>query len=110
MSTNPILGAIPFLIAAAAIVIMRSGVFVASDQSQARPAAQRGPAATTVQVAAASVGPISDVQSYSGAIQSTQQVNVDPRVSGIVQNILVEAGQSVKQGDLLVQMDPGTLP
>ena len=42
----------------------------------------------------------------SGVLQAIEQVDVGAQVSGQVTYLAVEAGQSVKQGDLLAEIDP----
>ncbi|MGY6038827.1 efflux RND transporter periplasmic adaptor subunit [Aeromonas sp. AE23HZ002T15] len=42
----------------------------------------------------------------SGVLQAIEQVDVGAQVSGQVTYLAVEAGQQVKQGDLLAQIDP----
>ncbi|WP_393935425.1 efflux RND transporter periplasmic adaptor subunit [Aeromonas rivipollensis] len=42
----------------------------------------------------------------SGALQAIEQVDVGAQVSGQVTYLAVEAGQQVKQGDLLAEIDP----
>src|SRR5437870_3516415 len=56
------------------------------------------------------VGPINSVLGYAGAIQSTQQVNVVTRTSGIIQDVPVDVGSSVHRGDTLATIDQGALP
>src|SRR5204863_7981282 len=56
------------------------------------------------------VGPISSVLGYAGAVQSTQQVNVVSRSSGIIEDIPVDVGSAVHRGDTLAVLDQGALP
>ncbi|WP_368160510.1 biotin/lipoyl-binding protein, partial [Aeromonas sp. R5-3] len=42
----------------------------------------------------------------SGVLQAIEQVDVGAQVSGQVTYLAVEAGQKVKQGDLLAEIDP----
>src|SRR5207248_2562433 len=83
----------------------------------ARPAAQAGTGAaagggggTLVQTAPASIGAISSQLSYAGGVQASQQVNVVPKTSGIISQIYADVGQPVRTGDLIAQLDPGSLP
>src|SRR5690606_26581823 len=50
--------------------------------------------------------PLVDVATASGTIQLATQVEVKSRIGGEVVEIFVEQGQEVKQGQLLVQLDP----
>lgn len=63
-----------------------------------------------VQLAEAKPGPIRATLTYSGAIQSSQQVSLSPRVPGQVAQILVGVGTPVRAGDRLASLDPGTIP
>jgi len=103
------------IVGAAAVITVRSGVFGQSDAAaQARPAAgaaqQRQQAAAVVQTTAASPGAIRSVFSYAGNISAQQQVNVVPRANGIVKDILVNTGSTVRRGDVIAVLDPGVLP
>jgi HlyD family secretion protein len=46
--------------------------------------------------------------SGSGQISASNQVDIKPKASGDVIKVAVQAGQTVKAGDLLVQLDPQT--
>lgn len=46
--------------------------------------------------------------SYSGTIAADVQVNLLPRTSGIIIHFPIQPGQSVKQGDLIAQLDDST--
>ena len=50
--------------------------------------------------------PIQDASEYLAQLVSRQQVAIYPQVSGVVTSILVKPGQIVKEGQLLVQIDP----
>src|SRR5438046_1560896 len=63
-----------------------------------------------VRTVPANVGPISSVLGYAGAVQSTQQVNIVSRGSGILQDIPVDVGSTVHRGDTLAVLDQGALP
>lgn len=69
-----------------------------------------GQPATPVQLGEAKTGAIRNVLTYSGAIQSSQQVNLTPRTAGQVNGIFVDIGTTVRAGDRLASIDPGTLP
>ena len=98
-----VLGAIVLagIAAVAAVLVTRGG----AGSTAARPAQ----IAVPVQVAAAKAGPIRSVLTYSGAIQASQQVNVSPRASGQITSIKVGVGSTVRAGDALATLDPGTL-
>src|SRR4051794_20051250 len=106
----------PFMIAATillALAIAFAGrAFIVSRQdSEAQPRTQANAAPRViVQTAPASVGAISSVYGYAGQVQAAQQVSVVPRTSGIVKDILVDVGQTVRQGEVIATLDPGALP
>src|SRR3981081_3931954 len=95
----------PVIFSIAAVLILAAAVPLASAllvQPRAATAQQGGPpggAGLVVRTAPVAVGPISSVLGYAGAVQSTQQVNVVARSSGIIQNIPVDVGSAVHTGD-----------
>jgi multidrug efflux system membrane fusion protein len=64
------------------------------------------PAAMPVSVAAVVQQKISLWDEFSGRLEAVQHVDVRPRVSGAVQAVHFREGSLVKQGDLLVTVDP----
>lgn len=104
-----LLGA-PIIAVAIAAVVIRNTFFAPGETTQQRAATGRGGPATAVQTAPASVGPISSVFTYAGAIQAGQQVNVVPRSPGIIRDLPVSVGARVRRGDVLAVLDPGALP
>src|SRR5690348_772290 len=99
-----ILAALIFAIVAARLFLTSQGAAPAPQS-----AAPRAPSAV-VRTAPAVPGPISEVFSYAGAIQATDQVSLVPRASGIVASIPVDVGTVVQAGQVLATLDPGTLP
>ncbi len=104
-----LLGA-PIIAIAIAAVVIRNTFFAAGETTQQRAATGRGGPATAVQTTPASVGSISSVFSYAGAIQAGQQVNIVPRSPGIIRDLPVSVGARVRRGDVLAVLDPGALP
>lgn len=51
-------------------------------------------------------GPVRDTSEYLGTLISRSSVDIFPQVSGYVQRILVRPGQRVKEGQLLLVVDP----
>ncbi|MEL7280297.1 MAG: efflux RND transporter periplasmic adaptor subunit [Pseudomonadota bacterium] len=49
---------------------------------------------------------IVDWDEYTGRFQAVQRVEIRPRVSGYIDEILFRDGQLVKKGDLLMRIDP----
>ena len=62
-------------------------------------------ASTAVEVATAETGDIALIFNYSGNLQSTADIDVQPKVSGEVVEILVTVGDEVEAGDPLARID-----
>ena len=86
-------------IAAAATLVFQSPM----AQADAAPTA---PAAMPVSVAAVLQQPVSLWDEFSGRLEAVQRVEVRARVSGAVQAVHFREGSLVRQGDLLVTVDP----
>ena len=65
-----------------------------------------GGMALPVEVATLAEQPIQDASDYLAQLVSRQQVAIYPQVSGVVTSIAVRPGQTVKEGTLLLQIDP----
>src|SRR5258708_1270072 len=50
--------------------------------------------------------PVTDWDEYTGRFQAVDTVEVRPRVSGYIDRVLFREGQPVKQGEVLVIIDP----
>ena len=70
------------------------------------PPASTEPQATPVSVAAVAPSEITTWQEFSGRLEAVQRVDVRSRVAGAVQAVHFREGMLVKQGDLLVTIDP----
>ncbi|TAK24084.1 MAG: efflux RND transporter periplasmic adaptor subunit [Chloroflexota bacterium] len=80
----------------------------------AKPGAQAGAkpgggAGVPVVTTPATVGRVANILTVSGGVTAIQQTNLVPKASGRLEKILVEVGESVKAGQVLVQLDRGTL-
>jgi macrolide-specific efflux system membrane fusion protein len=51
-------------------------------------------------------GTLEDAVSATGTIQAKEYVDIGAQVSGILQKIHIQIGQTVKKGDLLAEIDP----
>ncbi len=51
-------------------------------------------------------GTLEDAVSATGALEAKEYVDIGAQVSGILQKIHIQIGQSVKKGDLLAEIDP----
>ncbi|MSQ29776.1 MAG: efflux RND transporter periplasmic adaptor subunit [Dehalococcoidia bacterium] len=65
--------------------------------------------AVPVEVATVQTGPIRASVSYAGTIQATETVNLAPKAAGQIASIVVGIGASVRAGDRIATLDPGTL-
>ena len=100
------------LVAAVVVIVgvIGGGIVLVRRSSGGATTAAQSTQPVPVQVVQAKTGPIRTVLTYSGAIQSSQQVNIAPRISGQLASVNVEVGTAVKAGDRLATLDPGTLP
>lgn len=83
----------------AALVLAACGNPEAASQAQA-------PAAPQVSVAQVVYERITEWDEFTGRLQAPQTVNLVPRVSGYIEQVHFSEGSLVRQGDLLVQIDP----
>lgn len=74
-----------------------------SAEADAPPAA---PQATPVSVAAVEPAEVSTWDEFSGRLEAVERVELRPRVPGTVQSVHFREGALVKQGDLLIAIDP----
>ena len=74
-----------------------------------RTGAYQGASAVTVKTAQATQGAISASLSYTGDVKASSQVSVLPKGSGRIESLAVDVGSQVKKGDVLAQLDSGSL-
>lgn len=91
------------------LAALAAGALLAGCTSGTSPATTGQPPAP-VQLAEVKPGAIRSTLTYSGNVQSSQQVNLAPRTAGQVASVFVDVGSVVKAGDRLAALDPGTLP
>jgi multidrug efflux system membrane fusion protein len=94
---------------AAAAVVLALAVWGLGRRSAAKAAsakAKKGGPAVPVGVAAARVGDIPVYLDGLGAVSAFYTVTVHSRVDGQLMSVPVNEGQTVKEGDLLAQIDP----
>lgn len=84
---------------AAAVVALRS----AQVEATPPPAA---PAAMPVSVATVALQEVATWDEFSGRLEAVERVDIRPRVAGTVQSVHFREGGLVKQGDLLITIDP----
>ncbi len=85
-------------------VIVSSVLFLAACGTQAGPASAMPPAPTPV--VTVEVAPVVDAIERTGRIEASAQVDLRPRVGGVVERVLVEDGAAVAAGQVLVELDP----
>ncbi|MDA8447623.1 efflux RND transporter periplasmic adaptor subunit [Paracidovorax valerianellae] len=92
--------------AAAAIAAAGGAVFGLQTSHAESPNPQAAPPAVPVSVAAVLQQEIALWDEFSGRLEAVQRVDIRPRVGGAVQAVHFREGSLVKQGDLLVTVDP----
>src|SRR5262245_19928360 len=81
-------------------------VAVPSGQTQSNTPAKAEPAAIPVSVAVIEQSDISLWDEFSGRLEAVERVEVRPRVAGAIKAVHVREGALVKEGDLLITIDP----
>src|SRR3954464_4065445 len=89
----------------AALGVLTAGI-VAYRTSAAQASPPGAPQATPVSVATVEAVDIATWDEFSGRLEAVERVDVRSRVAGAVQSIHFTEGALVKQGDLLVTIDP----
>ncbi|AYG67112.1 MULTISPECIES: efflux RND transporter periplasmic adaptor subunit [unclassified Rhizobium] len=69
-------------------------------------ASKAAPPAIPVTVAAVEPRDVTSWQEFSGRLEAIDRVEIRPRVAGAIQSVHFREGALVKQGDLLVTIDP----
>ncbi len=92
------------MLAVAAAMVLACGL--AGCHQAPAAAAPRGPQALPVQVAPVSLSSVPMGDTYVATIKSRRSATMQPQVDGNLTRILVVSGQAVKQGQLLMQIDP----
>ncbi|MDC7684215.1 efflux RND transporter periplasmic adaptor subunit [Asticcacaulis sp. BYS171W] len=97
----------PLLAAVAAAALGIGGLGIATVTSNAsEQAAPAAPQAIPVKVAVIEEQTVSGWESFSGRLEAVERVEIRSRVSGAVKSIHFREGAFVRQGDLLVTIDP----
>lgn len=58
-----------------------------------------------IDVAKVLIKPVQNWHTFTTRLEAPEEVSLSPRVSGVIQDIAFKEGDSVKKGDLLVQLD-----
>jgi RND family efflux transporter MFP subunit len=82
-----------------AVVLVLSGCHHAAPPAAA-------PQALPVMVAPVSLSPVPTSDTYVATVKSRRSATMQPQVDGNLTRIFVTSGQMVKQGELLMQIDP----
>lgn len=93
-------------LATAVAAVAASAVLVFQSPSAQATAGAAQPQAVPVSVAAVLQQDISLWDEFSGRLEAVQRVDIRARVSGAVQSVHFREGSLVKQGDLLITVDP----
>jgi len=89
---------------AASGLMVALGLFGCAEKP--KPAAAPAMHAMPVQVAPVSLSPVASGDTYVATIKSRRSATMQPQVTGNITKILVHSGDAVKQGQLLMQIDP----
>ena len=100
---------VAFLLAGVASLGACKGDGEGNAQAKA-PEAEKGPDAIPVEVAKASHRAVAASYSGTGALDARAESQVVAKTSGIAMVVLVEEGQHVSAGQVLVRLDPGRAP
>ncbi|MBP7351639.1 MAG: efflux RND transporter periplasmic adaptor subunit [Comamonas sp.] len=90
----------------ATVVVAAGGAVLGLQASHAEAPTQAAAPAIPVSVAAVVLQDVSLWDEFSGRLEAVQRVDIRPRVAGAVQAVHFREGALVKQGDLLVTVDP----
>lgn len=80
-------------------------VLTGCQQKGTTPAAAAGMQATPVQTVAVSMAPVPDGSDYVATIKSRRSTTIQPQVSGRITDIRVKSGDTVKAGQVMMQLD-----
>lgn len=97
-----------FALALHCATLLGSALLIGSALALAgcKPAAPAAPPPPEVEVARVLQATIAEWDEYNGRIEAVENVQVRPRVSGYIDRIEFTQGKLVRQGDLLVRIDP----
>jgi multidrug efflux system membrane fusion protein len=103
---RPVVAGMSALTAVVALGAVGSALFGLTASQAEAPAAATAPAAVPVSVAEVVQREVSAWREFSGRLEAVQRVEVRPRVAGALQSVHFREGALVKEGDLLVSLDP----
>ncbi|MCU1381320.1 MAG: hypothetical protein JWL71_17 [Acidobacteria bacterium] len=86
--------------------IILAAALAGCNRQPAGPPPGQGMPPTPVTLAAARTTPIADSSEYVGSLKSLRSTTIQPQIDGQITRILVAAGDRVRQGAPLMQIDP----
>ncbi len=92
--------------AVTAVVAVSAAFFGLHSAEAGAPAASAEPPATPVSVATVVKSDVATWDEFSGRLEAVERVDLRSRVAGAVQAVHFKEGALVKQGDLLITIDP----
>ena len=90
----------------AAILAASAGLFGLNGLDAKADSAPAQPAATSVSVATVAKSDVTVWDEFSGRLEAVERVDIRSRVAGAVQAVHFREGALVKQGELLITIDP----
>ncbi len=96
----------PLLTVAVAALIAGGGIYVAGSSHPTQAAAPAAPPAVEVTVQTLSPKKVQVWSEFSGRLHAVDQAEIRPEVSGRITEVRFRDGQYVKQGDVLLVIDP----
>jgi len=91
----------------AALAVISGGTFyLSTGNAESKPPAAAAPQAIPVPVAVVEQHEVQTWDEFSGRLEAIERVDVRSRVAGQVKSVHFTEGALVKQGDLLVRIDP----
>jgi multidrug efflux system membrane fusion protein len=94
------------LVITVSIVALAAAATLVTNGATAKPPAAAAPQAVAVSVAEVSSSEVSVWDEFSGRLEAVERVELRPRVAGTVAQVHFREGALVKQGDLLISLDP----
>src|SRR5262245_52920802 len=83
-----------------------AAVIAGTSSPQSKTSPPPGPAPTSVSVAVVEQHEITLWNEFSGRLEAVERVEIRPRVAGVVRSVHFREGALVKEGDLLITIDP----
>jgi multidrug efflux system membrane fusion protein len=93
------------VLASTLLALCSTTLLVRVSHAAAAPA-DAAPSGTPVSVATVQAQPVTEWDEFSGRVRAVEQVDIRPRVSGMIVAVHFEDGQLVKEGDPLFTIDP----